>query len=125
MRTRTTVSSLLAVLACGTLWSPACVGRAGLDPAQAHPSAPALDYQDRDCEHDRVRSLTLRGEILSLQELLKRVRRHRRGRVLDIELQKWRAGYIYELLLVDDRGRVWEMKLDAASGELLEQHGED
>jgi len=76
-------------------------------------------------EHDAIRSLQQRGAILPLQQILERARSHHQGRVLETELQQKGERYIYELELVDDQGQVWEMKFDAASGELLKEEQED
>lgn len=76
-------------------------------------------------EYDRVRSLQQRGAILPLEQILERARAHHDGKVLESELEPQGEGYTYEIELVDDRGQVWEMKFDAASGELLEKQQED
>ena len=47
------------------------------------------------------------------------------GGVLETELERVSDGYIYEIELVDDSGQVWELKLDASSGELLQSELED
>jgi uncharacterized membrane protein YkoI len=125
MRAVTTALSLIVVLAYGTLWPPAGVAQAGIDMALVESSVTAPGHHHGDCEHDRVRDLTLRGEILSLREILQRVRASGRGRVLDIELKKYRDGYVYDLLLVDEAGGVGAMKLDAASGRRPGQYGEE
>lgn len=76
-------------------------------------------------EQDRIRGLQQRGAILPLQQILERARRLRQGRVLETELEQHGERYVYELELVDDRGQVWEMKFDAASGELLDDEQEN
>jgi uncharacterized membrane protein YkoI len=76
-------------------------------------------------EYDEVRSLQQRGAILALQQILERARRYHEGRVLETELERKGERYIYEIELVDDQGQVWEMKFDAASGELLKEKQEN
>ena len=76
-------------------------------------------------EHDEVRSLQQRGAILPLQQILERARRYHEGRVLETELEQKGERYIYEIELVDDQGQVWELKFDAASGELLKEKQEN
>lgn len=86
----------------------------------------ARDAQrDSSEEHEQVRLLQQQGDILSLEQILERARSHRQGRVLEAELKRKRDRYIYEVELVDDGGEVWEMKLDAISGELLKQEREN
>lgn len=75
-------------------------------------------------EHDRVRRLKQQGAILPLQELLESARRYHEGRVLETELEHRNNRYIYEIEVLDEHGQVWEMKFDAASGELLEEEQE-
>jgi uncharacterized membrane protein YkoI len=76
-------------------------------------------------EYDDIRRLRQRGDILPLEQILQRVRRQRHGRVLETALQKERGRYVYNLELVDDRGHVWEMDIDATTGEVLENRQED
>lgn len=76
-------------------------------------------------EYDEVRSLQQRGAILPLQQILERARRYHEGRVLETELEQKGERYIYEIELVDDQGQVWELKFDAASGELLKEKQEN
>jgi uncharacterized membrane protein YkoI len=76
-------------------------------------------------EYDEVRSLQQRGAILPLQQILERARGYHEGRVLETELEQKGQRYIYEIELVDDRGQVWELKFDAASGELLKEKQEN
>ncbi len=76
-------------------------------------------------EYDAARSLQQRGAILSLEQILERARRHHDGRVLETELEQKGERYVYEIELVDQQGRVWEMKFDAGSGELLKEKRED
>jgi uncharacterized membrane protein YkoI len=76
-------------------------------------------------EYDEVRSLQQRGAILPLQQILERARRYHEGRVLETELEQKGERYIYEIELVDDQGQVWELKFDAASGELLKEKREN
>jgi hypothetical protein len=125
MNSATTVFSLLALLGCGTLWSAAYANPCGVAGPPSAQAAAGLDHEQVEREHDRVRGLALRGDILPLRRVLESARRHHPGRVLDTELEKHCDGYVYEVQLVDNRGRVWEMILDAASGELLEDRWED
>ncbi len=76
-------------------------------------------------EHDRARRLVDEGQILPLESLLEQVRTERPGRVLEVELEEKRHGLIYEIEILDAEGRVWELKYDARTGELLEHEQED
>lgn len=125
MSARTGIFSLIALLAWGTLLAPvsgraAAQGGRGCD---SHASLARPDYATR--EFDSVRELQEQGDILPLRAILARARGHRPGRVLDTHLEGERDRYIYAIELVDDGGQVWELKLDASTGELLEDHPED
>jgi uncharacterized membrane protein YkoI len=72
-------------------------------------------------EHDVVRAIKQRGDILSLERILRDARAQHAGRVLESELEQKDGRYIYEVELVDDQGRVWEMKFDARTGEILRE----
>lgn len=85
-----------------------------------------LDDEFATREYDEIRRLRQRGEILPLESILQQARRQRPGRVLEGGLEREHGGrYIYNLELVDDKGQVWEMELDAATGEVLDNRQED
>jgi hypothetical protein len=72
-------------------------------------------------DHDRARAIQQHGEILSLERILRGARARHSGRLLESELEETDGRYIYEVELVDEQGRVWEMKLDARTGEILKE----
>jgi uncharacterized membrane protein YkoI len=72
-------------------------------------------------EHDAVRAIRQRGDILSLDRILQKARGQHGGRVLESELEEKDGRYVYEVELVDDQGRVREMKFDARTGEVLKE----
>ena len=83
------------------------------------------EEDDEIHKYEAVRSMTEQDDILSLEQILQNVRQHRAGRVLETELEEKRGELVYEVEILDDNGEVWELKFDAASGELLEQELED
>jgi uncharacterized membrane protein YkoI len=72
-----------------------------------------------------ARQLAEEGKILSLQEILQHIDQNQPGQILEVELERERGRVIYEIELLDPQGTVWELKVDAASGELLERELED
>jgi len=78
-----------------------------------------------DDDHIRARELSQRGEILSLEKISDLAKAVRPGKLIDIDLERKREQWIYEVELLDDRGRVWEMKFDARNGELLKLEQDD
>jgi len=120
-----TIFSLLALLAWGTLWAPVSGRAAGQDGCGSESRSAPLRPDYATSEFDSVRQLQKQGDILPLRAILAHARGHRPGRVLDTRLESERDRYVYAIELVDDGGQVWELKLDASTAELLEDHRED
>ena len=76
-------------------------------------------------DHREPRRLMDAGEILPLQQIIDRIVKENDGRLLEAGLEHEQGRYIYEIELLGKRGRVWEFKLDAATGEVLERELED
>ncbi|WP_210394807.1 PepSY domain-containing protein [Motiliproteus sediminis] len=97
---RVTAAGTISLLAL--LWLP---------PAQA----------DR-LDQEQVLRLLDAGEVQPLEQLLERHRARLAGRLIDLELEVEHGRLVYELKVVDERGRVREYLVDAKSGDWL---GED
>ncbi len=69
---------------------------------------------------DKARQLRASGQIMSLEQLLETARKIKPGEILETELDKEAGRYVYEIDILDAQGRVWELKLDAKSGKLIE-----
>ena len=78
-----------------------------------------------DDDHEEAKRLVESGEILSLQEILVKVRDIQPGKVLEIELESKRNIKIYEIELLQPDGTVLELKFDAKSGQHLSTEKED
>lgn len=74
-----------------------------------------------------ARRLAAEGKIQSLDAILEGIQRKLRGSILEVELEHEDGddGMVYEIEMLDTQGRVWELKVDAASGEILEKELED
>ena len=59
------------------------------------------------------------ANILSLDEILQRVRTQQPGRVVETELERKCGRYVYELDVIGDDGVKKEFKYDAKTGALL------
>jgi len=68
---------------------------------------------------ERVRALVERGEILALEEILKRNEASLDGRIIEIEIEQKRGAYVYEIKVLRPDGRYRELKIDARTGALL------
>ncbi|MET0072810.1 MAG: PepSY domain-containing protein [Candidatus Thiodiazotropha lotti] len=62
---------------------------------------------------------------MPLTDLLRKIQAERPGRVIEVELERHGQTFLYEIEILDEQGMVWEYKLDAVNGELLELELED
>ncbi|WP_288105212.1 PepSY domain-containing protein [Sedimenticola sp.] len=76
-------------------------------------------------DHERAKALLESGEILPLEQILNNIRDEYPGRLLEIKLEQKKDTVIYEVELLDTEGKVWELKLDAVTGELLKRERDD
>jgi uncharacterized membrane protein YkoI len=78
-----------------------------------------------DDDHLQARRLVEEGVIQPLEKILQQVWVQQPGRILEVELEREQERYIYEIELLDDQGVVWELEIDAQSGEILKTELED
>lgn len=76
-------------------------------------------------EHDNVRELVLSGKILPLERILKQLKNHHQGQVIEVELEHKKTHFIYEIELLSSDGVVTEYSIDARTGKILKQKVED
>lgn len=69
---------------------------------------------------ERVRALVASGEILALEEILKRNEGSLGGNIIEIEIEQKRSRYVYEIKVLRTNGRYRELKIDARTGALLQ-----
>jgi uncharacterized membrane protein YkoI len=75
--------------------------------------------------HEKAKRLKNAGEILPLESVINAATSEKPGRVIEAELKKSRAGYVYEIELVDKSGVVWELVYDAKTGDIVSSKIED
>lgn len=80
---------------------------------------PALGLAE-EREHERAAAAVARGEILSLEVLLQRVGRREDERLIEVEIEREDGRWVYELELMGADGRVRELEVDAATGDILD-----
>lgn len=71
-----------------------------------------------------VRQLESNGDIMKLGQVMERISEKLPGRILEVELDKEAGNYVYEIELIDQKGVIWELEIDARSGELLKKQKE-
>jgi hypothetical protein len=121
---------LRRVLVCALCWAlaPAPAGADkghGADAGGRPNSSGDSGWDDEDRSYDRARRATERGEILPLSEIFERALARFPGRVLEAELERKRGRWVYELKVLDAGGRLFEVYLDASTGEVLEHEETD
>lgn len=77
-----------------------------------------------DDDQSRALQLLQMGEILPLEEILAISRQQIDGHILEVELEQKRGRMIYEIEMLDHKGRVWELKFDATNGDILKREQE-
>ena len=84
-------------------------------------AAPAPLLAGRD--HDNARRAVEEGKVLPLRRILDSVESQFGGSVLEVELDKDDGRWLYEVKLLTSDGRIIEVKLDAATAEVLNAKG--
>jgi uncharacterized membrane protein YkoI len=85
--------------------------------ALAGPAAAQGDQQ-------RARDFMQAGRILPLQEILRQIRPRIPGRILNAWLEEGRGGlWIYRLKMLDVRGNIIGVVVDARNGQILQVFG--
>ncbi len=72
-----------------------------------------------------ARKLFESGQILSLEKIIESAKALKPGDFLEIELERKRDFYVYEVEILDSDGQVWELKFNAQTGELIEIERDD
>lgn len=78
-----------------------------------------------DISHSEARMLRESGKILPLETIIEKSKAFRQGEVIDTELEREKGMLVYEIEILDDQGRVWELEFDATNGDLLELELDD
>jgi uncharacterized membrane protein YkoI len=78
-----------------------------------------------DSDRDTARELRQAGTILPLETILDKARAIQPGQVLEVEFKRKDERYLYEIEILDARGTVHELYLDAHNGDLLKVKKDD
>ena len=78
-----------------------------------------------DTDYDQAKKLSDAGKILSLEKILAKISKHTPGRILEVELETDDGQPLYEIELIDDKGLVWELKVDAKTGDVIKKEQDD
>lgn len=76
-------------------------------------------------DHERARQAVAAGLVLPLPVVLERLQKEVPGQVLEVELEREREAWIYEIKLLTPAGQLSKIKLDARTGALMELRRRD
>ena len=85
--------------------------------------AAAARADDGEHDHNLARRAVERGEIKPLAEILRIVRGKLPGEVASVKLEREHGRLSYELRIVGTEGRLLEVHVDAATGEIGRTRG--
>lgn len=71
-------------------------------------------------DFDRALDAVRAGEIRPLGEIIRRVEREFGGRAIETELETDRGRWVYEIEILTADGRLFEIDVDAVTGETIE-----
>ena len=86
-------------------------------------AAPVAAAADGPTDADRARAALRGGEIRPLAGILAGIEERYEGRVIATELERHHDRWIYEFKLLPPTGRIYTLRVDASTGQLLETHG--
>ena len=78
-----------------------------------------VSYAANNADHDRARQAVEAGDVLPLRTILERVEREYPGRVMEVELDREKGEWVYEVKLLRKGGALMKLKIDARDGTLL------
>ncbi|TBR21870.1 MAG: peptidase [Candidatus Nitrosotenuis sp.] len=71
------------------------------------------------CSPAEAAALVKQGIIIPMKAVVAKAEKLKAGRLLEADLRKKRGVYVYDVDILDAAGIVWELKFNAATGELL------
>ncbi|MBB1317577.1 PepSY domain-containing protein [Shewanella sp. SR43-4] len=83
-------------------------------------SSSSCDAHDDDLS-SKVVEWVKEGKVLSFDSIMQRYESRLNGRLLDLEVEQKHGRIIYELEILRDDGIVYEIKIDAKTGEWLKE----
>lgn len=84
-----------------------------------------MAFASERMRHNEVLQLRETGEIMAMEQIMTRAREEQPGHLIEAELDREDSRYVYELKILDADGRVHELEMDAASGQVLKREIKD
>jgi len=82
---------------------------------------PAPGWASDKADQDRALQAVQSGEILPLRTVLERLEKELPGQVLEVELERQQAQWVYEVKLLQRDGRRVKLLLDARDASILQR----
>ena len=76
-------------------------------------------YAGDSSDHDRARQAVEAGEVLPLRAILERVEREYPGQVMEVELDREKGEWVYEVKVLRKGGALMKLKIHARDGSIL------
>lgn len=70
---------------------------------------------------DDVQRLRELGEVMPLEKIIEKALKRQPGRMIEAELEEYGGRLVYEIEVLDEHARVWELLFDVKTGEFLER----
>jgi uncharacterized membrane protein YkoI len=109
--------SFRLISACGLTIAASFLAPASADPGWNHGGHDHGHRWHRD-DHEAARAAVERGEIKPLAELLGQVKDKLPGDITGVELERRHGTWLYEFRVIDEAGRLFDVYVDAKSGEI-------
>lgn len=78
-----------------------------------------------DSDYEEAQQLREAGTILPLEKILQKLQATHPGKVLEVELENKHGQLVYEIEILDSKGNVSKVKVNAKSGELISVSEDD
>ncbi len=78
-----------------------------------------VSFAADNADHDRARQAVEAGDVLPLRSILERVEREYPGQVMEVELDREKGEWVYEIKLLRKGGALMKLKVLARDGTIL------
>jgi uncharacterized membrane protein YkoI len=78
-----------------------------------------VSYAADNADHERARQAVEAGDVLPLRTILDRVERDYPGQVMEVELDREKGEWVYEIKLLRKGGALMKLKIQARDGTIL------
>ena len=84
-----------------------------------------LAARSDDDDLDQLRDAVARGDVLPLSALQEKLKKAFPGEIIRVELDEDDGRFIYEFKVLQSSGRLFEIEMDARTGDVLDVDDDD